>query len=95
MGNPGVRALLVHAAGMYFRCAPTNSSLRAWTLRLESRRGRLPSRVALARKLAVIMLTLWKRGTHFDPHYVTYDVTPEAETGLHPIPVREPALSLA
>lgn len=67
MGNKTVRSLLVHAAGLYLRLEKVDSALRDWTLRLEQRRGRAPSRVALARKLAVIMLTIWKKGDHFRP----------------------------
>lgn len=66
MGNKSVRSLLVHAAGLYLRHCKPDSGLREWALRIEQRRGRLPSRVALARKLAVIMVTIWKSGGHFE-----------------------------
>lgn len=67
MGNKAVRSLLVHAAGMYLLYDRQDSAMRNWTLRLEMRRGRRPSRVALARKLAVVMLAIWKSGNHFQP----------------------------
>lgn len=67
MGNKSVRSLLVHAAGLYLHFDKGDSELGDWTLRLEQRRGRTPSRVALARKLAVIMLAIWKSGGHFKP----------------------------
>lgn len=67
MGNKSVRSLLVHAAGLYLHLEKGGSDLRDWTLRIEQRRGRAPSRVALARKLAVIMLAIWKGGGHFKP----------------------------
>lgn len=67
MGNKSVRSLLVHAAGLYLHLEKGRSGLRDWTLRIEQRRGRAPSRVALARKLAVIMLAIWKGGGHFTP----------------------------
>lgn len=66
MGNKSVRSLLVHAAGLYMRYCRPDSALREWTLRIEERRGRAKSRVALARKLAVIMLAIWKSGVNFE-----------------------------
>lgn len=67
MGNKSVRSLLVHAAAMHLLYGKRDSALHDWTLRIERRRGRAPSRVALARKLAVIMLAIWKGGGHFEP----------------------------
>jgi transposase len=67
MGNKSVRSLLVHAATMYLAHCQPESALRDWALRIEQRRGRAPSRVALARKLAVAMLAIWKSGHHFEP----------------------------
>ncbi len=69
MGNKHVRSLLVHAAGQYLHFEKGDTDLRTWTLSIEQRRGRAPSRVALARKLAVIMLAIWKNGGHFEPKY--------------------------
>ena len=74
MGNTNVRCLLVHSAISYLVHAPQESALRAWTVGIEQRRGRGPSRIALARKLAVIMLSMWKNGSHFVPPQV--DATP-------------------
>jgi transposase len=67
MGNRHVRGLLVQAASMYVTHCKEDGGLRDWTLRLQQRLTRIPSRVALARKLAVIMLAMWKTGNHFDP----------------------------
>jgi transposase len=67
MGNKSVRSLLVRAAALYLHSDQADPHLRDWTLRIEKRRGRAPSRVALARKLAVIMLAIWKSGGHFMP----------------------------
>jgi transposase len=67
MGNRHVRALLVQAASMYLTYCKQDSGLRDWALRLQERLGRTPSRVALARKLAVIMLAIWKSGDRFNP----------------------------
>jgi transposase len=65
MGNKAVRALLVHAATSFMQWAD-DCQLRRWTALLEQRRGRCPSRVALARKLAVIMLAMWKSGECYE-----------------------------
>ena len=67
MGNRHVRALLVQAASMYLIHCKQDSGLRDWALRLQKRLGRTQSRVALARKIAVIMLAIWKSGEHFSP----------------------------
>ena len=67
MGNKSVRSLLVHAAALYLTHCNPDSALRNWALRIEERRGRAPSRVALARKLAVVMLAIWKNGGQFEP----------------------------
>lgn len=45
MGNKALRSLLVHAAGMYLLHDRRDSAMRDWTLRLEIRRGRRPSRL--------------------------------------------------
>lgn len=64
-GDRDLRRLL-YAAGFTLisqvRCA---SSLRAWTVRLSERRGIKHAAVAAARKLAVIMLRIWRDGTTF------------------------------
>ena len=65
MGNKSGRTLLVRAAIMYMRYCDRDSALRDWTLRLEERAGRGKSRIALARKLAIIMLAMWKNGSCF------------------------------
>lgn len=67
MGNRNVRALLVQAASMYVMHCKQDAGLRDWALRLQERLSRTPSRIALARKLAVIMLAIWKSGDHFNP----------------------------
>jgi transposase len=66
MGNRNVRCLLVQAGILFLRHCPEDSDLRQWALRIEERHGRLRSRVALARKLAVVMLAIWKSGSQFD-----------------------------
>ena len=41
-------------------------ALRGWGLRLMRRLGPKRARVAVARKLAVLLGRVWKGGTHFD-----------------------------
>ena len=67
MGNRHVRGLLVQASSMYLMHCKQDAGLRDWALRLQQRLGRTPARVALARKLAVIMLAIWKSGDRFNP----------------------------
>ena len=70
MGNSMARALLIQASLRFMRCCDPQSRFRAWTSEIESRRGRGKSRVAPARKLATVMVAMWKKGTAFDPQLV-------------------------
>lgn len=65
MGNKAARSLLVQAAVTFMRAADPDTPLRKWASAIEQRRGRGRSRVALARKLATIMLAMWKTGESF------------------------------
>jgi transposase len=67
MGNVAARTLLVHAAMVLMRSHCSTSELGDWAARIEQRRGRGKARVALARKLAIIMLAMWKSGDSYDP----------------------------
>jgi transposase len=71
MGNRAVRALLFHAGTQFMRWSPPTSEVRAWAMRLEERRCRRQSRVALARKLATIMLAIWRSGGIYHARHVT------------------------
>ncbi len=42
------------------------SPLKSWGLKLAKRVGAKKARVAVARKLACLLLRLWKDGTHYD-----------------------------
>jgi len=70
MGNRALRGLLVQAGVVFMRCSP-ETRLRSWTSAVERRRGRGRARVALARKLAIIMLTMWKKGESYQPVCMT------------------------
>jgi transposase len=65
MGNGAMRSLLIQAAMTFTRSTGEDDSLRKWASTVEARRGRAKARVALARKLAVIMLAMWKTGQDY------------------------------
>jgi len=65
-GNSLTRSHLVIAATVMMRDNMQVTPLKAWALGLAARAGRGKARVALARRLAVIMLAMWKNDTHFD-----------------------------
>lgn len=67
MGSAAMRCLLVQASMTFMRCSGTDSDLGEWALRIAGRRGAGKARVALARKLAVLMLSLWKTGETYRP----------------------------
>lgn len=64
-GSKLTRTHLVTAATIFGTTAP-DCALKRWYLALRERAGAKRARVALARKLAVILLTMWKNGTHFE-----------------------------
>lgn len=65
-GNKLTRSHLVTAATV-LRQHGGDSALRLWALKATERIGGHRARVALARKLAVVLLVIWKTGTHFEP----------------------------
>lgn len=65
MGNKSARALLVCASTQFMKWGDPRSELHVWATGIEQRRGRGRARVALARKLAVIMLAMWKSGATY------------------------------
>ena len=67
MGNSAMRSLLVQAAVAFMRSKGADPGLRSWTSNIEQRSGTGQSRIALARKLAVIMVAMWKRNEPFKP----------------------------
>ncbi len=60
-----MRGLLVQAASCILRDIGRFSTLKSWAVRLAARRGYSKAAVATARKIAVLMLTLWKNGTEY------------------------------
>ena len=61
-GDPYVRTILVEAANALLARCRKPSPLRDWALALERRSGPKKARAALARKLSVIMLAVWRSG---------------------------------
>lgn len=58
-----MRGLLFEAASSVLHQVERFSRLKSWAVRLAGRRGFRKAAVATARKIAVLMLTLWKNGT--------------------------------
>jgi len=65
MGDRITRSYLVTAAHLHLRFA--NSALRTWGASLIDRSGKRRAQVAVARKLAVIMISMWKSNKPYDP----------------------------
>ena len=61
-----MRGLLFEAASCLIRQVKRFSPLKSWAVRLAGRKGFKKAAVATARKIAVLMLTLWKDGTEFE-----------------------------
>jgi transposase len=66
-GSKLTRQHLVTAA-MVMRTRKVDCALRDWGLVLKDRIGGGRSRVAMARKLAGVMLCMWKSGDRFEPY---------------------------
>ena len=64
-GDAIVRAYLFEAAGVLLTRVPHWCALKAWGLRLAKRSGFKKAKVAVARKLAVILHRMWRDGTDF------------------------------
>jgi transposase len=67
MGSRMTRAHLVTAAMQHLRYA--DSTLQAWGVSTTERIGVARARVAVARKLAVTMIAIWKSGERYDPKF--------------------------
>lgn len=67
MGNRSARSLLVQAAIRFMSSSNADANLRSWTLAIEQRSGRKKARIALARKLGVMMLAMWRTGEPYNP----------------------------
>jgi len=64
-GDGNVRTLLYEAAIVLLLKISRTSSLREWGLAIAQRSGFKKAKVAVARKLAVLLHRLWRDGTEF------------------------------
>jgi transposase len=64
-GDAFVRGCLYEAAGVLLTKVQRWSPLKAWGTRLMKRVGAKKAKVALARKLAIVLFRIWKDGTEF------------------------------
>jgi transposase len=64
-GDKAMRALLVDAAATLIQNVKRFSALKSWAIRLAGRKGFRKAAIASARKIVVLMLTLWKSGAEF------------------------------
>jgi len=60
-----LRTYLFEAAGVLLTRVPKLSVLKAWGAKLTKRAGLRKAKVAVARKLAVILHRMWVDGTEF------------------------------
>ena len=65
VGDAMVRTALFEAANAMLSRTVRFSALKAWALRVAGRHGMKKAKVALARKLAVVMHRMWVDGTNF------------------------------
>ena len=65
-GDAMLRSYLFEAAGVLLTRVPKWSVLKAWGMRLAKRNGLRKAKVAVARKLAVILHRMWIDGTEFN-----------------------------
>jgi transposase len=71
-GNETIRRLLVQCAHYILGPFGQDSDLRTWGLGLAKRGGKAAKKraaVAVARRLGVLLLALWKSERDYDPHY--------------------------
>jgi transposase len=67
MGNREARGLLVTASMRFRFRSGRHTQIHLWARSIEQRQGRFKARVALARKLATVMLAMWKKGECYRP----------------------------
>jgi transposase len=65
-GDSAMRRLMFEAESSLIHRVQRFSPLKSWAVRLAGRRGFAKAAVATARKLAVLILTLWKNETDFE-----------------------------
>ena len=68
IGDVGVQTALYEAANVILTRPVKGSDLKSWALAVARRAGPRKARVALARKLAVVLHRMLRDGTNFIPH---------------------------
>ncbi|MFC6639279.1 IS110 family transposase [Sulfitobacter sediminilitoris] len=66
-GDRDLRRLLYAAATTLITQVRKPSPLRTWALRLQERKGFKKAAVAAARKIAIVLMCIWRDGTVFNP----------------------------
>ncbi len=66
MGDSSVRAALYEAAHIILTRPMQGGSLKSWAMRIAKRAGMKKAKVALARKLAVVLHHMWVSTSTFD-----------------------------
>lgn len=66
-GHRATRWLLTQAAGVMLMRSKEDNHLRRWALALAERTGRKKAIVALARRLAEVLWSMWRHGRDFKP----------------------------
>jgi transposase len=69
-GDPDVRRALYEAASAMLTRFKGDDTIKTWGLKLAKSKCHAKARVAVARKLAVVMHAMWRDGTFYvgDPH---------------------------
>ncbi len=75
-GNAMVRKLFHEAANSLLSSCARNSALKAWAMRIAKTRGLKRAKVALARKLAVVLHRIWLDGSELGRSQSTSAVVP-------------------
>ena len=65
-GDAMLRSYLFEAAGVLLTRVPKWSAVKAWGVKLAKRNGLRKAKIAVARKLAVILHRMWIDGTEFN-----------------------------
>jgi transposase len=65
-GDAMARHYLYEAANVLLTTVKRPSALKSWSLKLMKRRGPKRARVAVARRLAILLGRIWKDKSHFN-----------------------------
>jgi len=92
-GDKTLRSLLVNSAHYILGPFGPDCDLRRWGLKLTETGGKNAKKraiVAVARKLSVLLLTLWKKGAPYDPLYQAKRKSPPTSGEAASAPVQGP-----